>query len=140
MTPIDAVLVVAALIGGSLASGIGAFMTYKFGQRAVRDQAQAQVATAQAQRDAATAQTAALDAAKQLVEVAKTTTPLLQEISATGKATHNLVNNDRSIDKTYIAKLTRVIAKLLPDDPDAKAAAVEAQNEADRLPKPIDKK
>jgi hypothetical protein len=74
-----------------------------------------------------------------LAENTKTTTPLLQEISDTGKATHQLVNNDRSIDKTYIAKLTKIVARLLPDDPDAQAAAHEAQADADRLPKPIDK-
>lgn len=74
-----------------------------------------------------------------LSESNTTTTDRLKEISDTGKATHQLVNNDRSIDKTYIAKLTKVIARLLPDDADAQAAAEEAQADADRLPKPIDK-
>src|ERR1700730_558883 len=78
-------------------------------------------------------------AAQKLTETAEATTDTLAEISTTGKATHNLVNNDRSIDKTYIAKLTRLVAKLLPDDIDAQSAAVEAQKEADRLPKPIRK-
>lgn len=84
-------------------------------------------------------QHAAEEVATQLVDTAAKTAPLLQEISDTGKATHQLVNNDRSIDKTYIAKLTKVIARLLPDDEDAAAAAHEAQADADRLPKPIDK-
>jgi len=79
------------------------------------------------------------DVAAKLVENADATTPLLQEISKTGLATHQLVNNDRSIDKTYIAKLTLIIARLLPDDGDAQAAALEAKNDASRLPKPIDK-
>lgn len=89
--------------------------------------------------DRAVVSAAAEAVATTLVETAAATTPLLKEISDTGKATHQLVNNDRSIDKTYIAKLTKVIAKLLPDDEDARVAAHEAQADADRLPKPIDK-
>lgn len=129
-------LAIIALIGSILASVVGSWLTFKFGQMANKAAIAAQLATAKAQKDAATAQTSALEAAKQLVEVARTTAPILQEISDTGKATHNLVNNDRSIDKTNIARLTGLVAKLLPDDADAQIAAADAQTEANRYPKP----
>jgi hypothetical protein len=133
---LETILIVVAFVGNTVAVVVGAFLTYQFGRRATRDAAQAQIATAQAQTDAATAQKAALEAAKQLVEVAKTTTPLLEEISKTGKATHTLVNNDRSVALSRIAALTKLVARLLPNDKEAQAEAVAAQEEADRLPKP----
>jgi hypothetical protein len=118
-----------------MASAAGAILTYIFGQRAVKASHRAELATLKAQEDAATAQSAALEAAKQLVEVAKETTPLLQEISKTGQATHVLVNNDRSILKARIADLTRLVARLMPEDADAAAAAAEAQKDVDRSPR-----
>lgn len=130
-------IVIAAFVGNTVAVGVGAWLTYRFGRRAAADADAAKVATAQAQTDAANAQHAAIEAAKQLVEVARTTTPLLEEISTTGKATHVLVNNDRSIASARIAALTKLVARLLPDDQDAQEEARAAQDEADRLPKPV---
>ena len=134
---LEVLIVVVAFVGNTVAVGIGAWLTYRFGKRAAADATEAQVATAQAQTDAANAQHAAIEAAKQLVEVAKTTTPLLQEISTTGKATHTLVNNDRSVALTRIAALTKLVARLLPNDAEAQNEAKAAQEEADRLPKPV---
>jgi hypothetical protein len=136
LSPETVILIVVAFMGNTVAVIVGAVLTYRFGRRAAQDASVAQQATFKAQQDAASAQTAALDAAKQLVEVAKTTAPLLEEISKTGKATHVLVNNDRSVALTRIAALTKLVARLLPNDTDAQTEAKAAQEEADRLPKP----
>jgi len=133
-TPSEVLTYGAYLVAVAIISGfVGPFLLAMYAARQRRRE------RLEDQADRLAVRTAAEGVATQLVETAAATAPLLQEISDTGKATHQLVNNDRSIDKTYIAKLTKVIAKLLPDDADAQAAAHEAQADADRLPKPIDK-
>jgi hypothetical protein len=127
--PLEVALVFAALVGGTLASASGAVLTYIFGQRAVKASRKAELATLKAQEDAATAQSAALDAAKQLVEVAKTTTPLLQEISATGRLTHGIVNSARTATLRALAGLARRVANDHPDDEAAQLAADAAERD-----------
>jgi hypothetical protein len=121
------------------ASTDAAALVVKVAEQNKIDATRAQEATAKAEISAAKAQKATIDAARHLVEAARTSAPILNSIKETGEATHQLVNNDRSIDKTNIARLTRLIAKLLPNDLEAEAAAVEAQNEANRYPKPESK-
>lgn len=160
--PLETTIILAAFFGNTVAVVVGAFLTARYGQHAqkatqdaaalaVRVAQDAALATLNAQQATATAQSQALEAAERLVEAAKRTNTkldevataakstgdVLVEISKTGQATHSMVNNDRSIDKTNIARLTRMIAKLLPGDVEAEADAQAAQAEADRYPKPI---
>jgi hypothetical protein len=84
------------------------------------------IATLKQQQANANAQQAALEAAKQLVEVAKTTSGQLTHISDTGDATHKIVNNQRTVMLRVVAALAQRIATENPNDVAAQRAALEA--------------
>jgi len=124
-----------------VASSILAGRSAKKAQKATADQAeaasQAQLGILRAQEDAAKAQKQALQAATELVRVARVTDARLEGLKTVAdatqtvaNATHAIVNSDRTTMLRVVADLRRELARINPGDPQLAEAAAQAEVEA----------
>jgi hypothetical protein len=128
---------VAISLGPTIALVAGALINWRVATRATKAAAKAQEATARAGIDAMRAQGAASNAAAQaaiaaarLIETARVSNSKLDQIAATGAATHKIVNSARTVMLNLVATLTERIAAENPEDATAQAAAKIARAEA----------
>lgn len=109
--------------------------TSKVARVAAETAAQAKKDQEKAQEDALLAQAAAKHAAEQVVQAAKlliesgaVTTQTLAAIGDTSRATHKLVNSQRTVMLRLIATMARRIAQENPNDLEAQRAWRDAEN------------
>ena len=129
----------AVSFGPTLAVVVGAIISQRAANQAIKAADLAQKATAraaldaiEAQRSASIAATQASEAAQRLILTAQTTNIKLDKIVATGEATHTIVNNQRTVMLNVVAALTERIAKENPADEAAQVAARNARLDTER--------
>lgn len=69
----------------------------------------------------------------ELIDVVRSGNGMLGDIQKDGKHTLTIVNSEKSGMVGRIAVLTKLVAKLLPNDTEAQKEAVEAQSDFDKL-------
>lgn len=128
------ILAIIGLLGNTLATVIGQFIQARNVRKRDLDAANAKVATERVRRDAALATKAAANAARKLVEAAKTTnqgigylTQIAEDTNATGHVTHGLVNSARTDMLLVVFELRKRVAADNPTDKAAQEAVTEAR-------------
>lgn len=134
------ITIVVVLLGSSttaqlIAQYIAWRNTSRVAKVAAETAAQAKADQIKAQENQVLAQQAAQHAAEQVVQAAKlliqsgaVTTKTLADIGETSKATHKLVNSQRTVMLRLIVSLARRIAQENPNDQEAQRALLDAEH------------